>query len=66
MGKTLMNREPSLPIDLKRKSDRYRNAKRAGKSDSEIEAELESLFPCGYSAGGRYRHCHGTYRFFKV
>ncbi len=39
-GRILMNRDPSILIDLKRKSDRYRNAKRAGKSESEIEAEF--------------------------
>ncbi len=44
-GRRLFDRDPAIVIDLKRRSDRYRNAKRAGKSASEIEAEFRQKVP---------------------
>ena len=40
MGKTLLQRDPSILIDMKRQSERYKNAVAAGRSQSEIEAEF--------------------------
>ncbi len=36
-GARLMDRDPSILLDLKRQSERYRLAKKAGKTESEIE-----------------------------
>ncbi|MEM9987599.1 MAG: transglycosylase domain-containing protein, partial [Bacteroidota bacterium] len=44
-GKRLFDRDPSIIIDLKRQTPRYKAAQREGKSESEIEAEFRKKIP---------------------
>ncbi|MEZ4774141.1 MAG: PBP1A family penicillin-binding protein [Bacteroidia bacterium] len=44
-GLKQLDKDPSILIDLKRKSQRYINAKKAGKSDTEIEKEFRQKVP---------------------
>jgi penicillin-binding protein 1A len=39
-GSRILKKDPSILLDLKRKSDRYVRAKRSGKSDTEIDKEF--------------------------
>lgn len=44
-GKRQLDSDPSILIDLKRKSQRYINAKKAGLSDTEIEKQFRKKIP---------------------
>ncbi|GAB4412776.1 MAG: transglycosylase domain-containing protein [Bacteroidia bacterium] len=44
-GTRLMDSDPSILLDLKRRSPRYTSAKRAGKSQAEIDAEFRQRIP---------------------
>ncbi len=44
-GKRLFDRDPSIIIDLKRQTPRYKAALREGKTESEIEAEFRKKIP---------------------
>lgn len=44
-GNKLYKSDPSILLDLKRKSDRYRLAKKANKSQAEIDAEFRKKVP---------------------
>lgn len=44
-GLKQLEKDPSILIDLKRKSQRYLNARKAGKSDTEIEKEFRQKVP---------------------
>ncbi|MEO1451639.1 MAG: penicillin-binding transpeptidase domain-containing protein, partial [Bacteroidota bacterium] len=44
-GKRLYKADPSILLDMKRRSERYRKAKKAGKSQADIDKEFKTKIP---------------------